>query len=64
MPAEGPFDVAELSCVVEVRMKRFASREPDEHDRADRIREQLAARVDLGRIRVWLVLVDGAWSQT
>ncbi|MGD9796487.1 MAG: hypothetical protein AB7V15_00050 [Acidimicrobiia bacterium] len=45
-------------------MKRFASREPDEHDRADRIREQLAARVDLGRIRVWLVLVDGAWSQT
>jgi hypothetical protein len=62
--AKGTFDVGELNCVIEVRTKLFPSRERDKQRRADLIRDRLAAEVDLGTFGVWLVLAEGAWSQT
>ena len=57
------FDVGELNVTIEVRTKLFDSRLADKQRRADQIRGNLAT-VQLGMIGVWLILVDGAWSQS
>jgi hypothetical protein len=58
----GEHDVGDLRVVVEVRTRRLESRAVDAQRRADRIRDGLAT-LDLGPIGVWLILLDGAWSQ-
>ncbi len=55
-------DVGELRLVVEVRTKLFDSRVVDRQRRADVIREHLTG-LGLGPVGVWLILLDGAWSQ-
>lgn len=60
---KGNFDVGELRFVVEVRTKRFESRLHDQQRRADLIRAGISTN-GLGPAGVWLVLQDGAWSQT
>jgi hypothetical protein len=61
---KGPFDVGGLSCVIEVRTKRFESRLADKHDRAERIRAALVAvEPTIGQVGVWLILHEGAWAQ-
>lgn len=59
----GDFDVGDLRFVIEVRTKRLASRLDDQQRRADFVRDGLAA-AGFGAVGVWLVLHDGAWSQT
>jgi hypothetical protein len=59
----GALDVGDLSLVVEVRTKRFESRVENAQQRADMIREHLSP-LAVGPVGVWLVLHDGAWSQT
>lgn len=56
-------DVGYLPVVIEIRTKLFASRVDDKQRRADLVRERLG---DLGfdRIGVWLILAEGAWSQS
>ena len=56
------FDVGELGVVVEVRTKFFDSRLEDKQRRADLIRDRLS-RLGLVHVGVWLILVEGAWSQ-
>jgi hypothetical protein len=58
----GEHDVGDLRVVVEVRTRRLESRAVDAQRRADHIRDGLAT-LDLGPIGVWLILLDGAWSQ-
>lgn len=60
---KGPHDVGELDLVVEVCTKLLASRETDKQRRADLIRERLAPMID-GSVGVWLILAEGAWSQS
>ncbi len=57
------FDVGELDVVIEVRTKLFEHRVLDKQRRADHIRDGLSA-LPLGRVGVWLILSEGAWSQT
>jgi len=59
---KGAFDVGGLNVVVEVRTKLFESRLVDKQLRADRILDRLST-LGLGKIGVWLILADGAWSQ-
>ena len=59
----GEFDVGELRFVLEVQTKLVASRLDDKQRRADLIRDGLSA-LGLGAVGVWLILHDGAWSQT
>ena len=61
--AKGEADVGELNCVVEVRTKLYASRENDKRRRADFIRDRLSSTLELGKLGVWLILSQGAWSQ-
>jgi hypothetical protein len=56
-------DVGALDCVVEVRTKLFESRARDKQRRADLIRDRLTSELELGKLGVWLILADGAWSQ-
>jgi hypothetical protein len=56
------FDVGELGVVVEVRTKFFRSRLDDKQRRANLIRDRLA-HLGYLRVGVWLILVEGAWSQ-
>jgi hypothetical protein len=56
-------DVGLLNCVIEVKTKLFASREKDKQRRVDLIRDQLCASVELGKLGVWLILLEGAWAQ-
>jgi hypothetical protein len=49
--------------VIEIRTKLFASRLDDKQRRADVVRNRLSA-LGFGTVGVWLVLLDGAWSQT
>jgi hypothetical protein len=56
-------DAGELDVVIEVRTKLFESRVRDKQRRADLIRERLSS-LPLGQVGVWLLLSEGAWSQT
>jgi hypothetical protein len=58
----GVDDVGELVAVIEVRTKRFSSRQANVQDRADMIRDRLAG-LSIGPVGVWLVLIEGGWSQ-
>jgi hypothetical protein len=56
-------DVGELDLVIEVRTKLFDSRVRDKQRRADLIRDRLS-HLPLGQVGVWLILAEGAWSQS
>ena len=56
-------DVGDLNVVIEVRTKLFDSRIADKQRRADLIKGRLAS-LPLGAIGVWLILAEGAWSQS
>jgi hypothetical protein len=56
-------DVGDLNVVIEVRTTLFASRMADKQRRADLINSRLAS-LPLGAIGVWLILAEGAWSQS
>jgi hypothetical protein len=56
-------DVGYLNVVIEVRTKLYDSRLADEQRRADLIKGRLAS-LPLGAIGVWLILAEGAWSQS
>jgi hypothetical protein len=60
---KSPLDVGDLNVVIEVRTKLFAHRLEDKQRRADLIRERLS-RLPLGQVGVWLILSEGAWSQS
>jgi hypothetical protein len=49
--------------VIEVRTKLFEHRVQDRQRRADLIRDRLSS-LPLGRAGVWLILSEGAWSQS
>ena len=55
-------DVGELDVVIEIRTRLFEHRVQDKQFRADLIRDRLS-RLPLGRVGVWLILSEGAWSQ-
>ena len=61
--SKGDYDVGQLRLVIEVRTKRFASRVVDQQRRADVLRERLEG-LGYEQIGVWLMLVEGAWSQS
>jgi hypothetical protein len=58
-----PLDVGDLEVVIEVRTKLFEHRVRDRQRRADLIRDRLSG-LPLGRLGVWLILSEGAWSQS
>ena len=60
---QGDFDVGQLRVVIEVRTKLLGSRLTDRQRRADLVRDGLSS-LELGHIGVWLILHEGAWSQT
>jgi hypothetical protein len=49
--------------VIEVRTKLFEHRVTDKQRRADLIRDR-APGLPLGLVGVWLILAEGAWSQS
>jgi hypothetical protein len=62
--SKGPWDVGELTCVVEVRTKLVAGRVHDRGRRAELIRSRLVEAVpNLGLVGVWLILHEGSWAQ-
>jgi hypothetical protein len=60
---KSPLDVGDLDVVIEVRTKLFEHRVRDKQRRVDLIRDRLST-LPLGRIGVWLILAEGAWSQS
>lgn len=60
---ECPLDVGDLDVVIEVRTKLSESRVHDGQRRADLIRDRLSS-LPLGQVGVWLILSEGAWSQS
>jgi hypothetical protein len=56
----GPFDVAGLDVVIEVRSKWFPSRAEDRQARCDQLRDVI---VGAGSVGVYLSLPVAAWSQ-
>ena len=60
--ARSAMDVGDLNLVVEVRTKLFESRVTDKQRRSDLILDRLAD-LQLGQVGVWLILIEGAWSQ-
>lgn len=56
-------DFGELNVVIEVRTKLFDSRASNKQQRADLVRDRLAG-LPLGEVGVWLILSEGAWSQS
>jgi hypothetical protein len=56
-------DVGDLDVVIEVRTKLFDHRAQDKQRRVDLIRDRLSS-LPLGQVGVWLILSDGAWSQS
>jgi hypothetical protein len=56
-------DVGGLDVVIEVRTKLFEHRVQDKQRRADLIRDRLSS-LPLGQVGVWLILSEGAWSQS
>lgn len=61
---KGELDVGALNCVIEVRTKLLPSRVKDKQRRADIIRHRLSSQIAVGKFGVWLILSDGAWSQS
>jgi hypothetical protein len=62
---KGPFDVGGLNCAIELRTKLYASRLETKQDRAELITASLSkALPGIRYLGVWLVLVDGWWTQT
>lgn len=61
--ARHALDVGYLETVVEIRTKLFDSRLKDKQRRADLVRDGLGA-LGFGEVGVWLILLEGAWSQT
>jgi hypothetical protein len=62
--SKGALDVGGLNCVIEVKTKLFPSRQHDKQRRCELIRDRLSSTVELGKLGVWLILSEGAWSQT
>ena len=60
---KSPLDVGDLDVVIEVRTKLFQHRVQDKQRRPDLIRDRLA-ELPLVRLGVWLILAEGAWSQS
>jgi hypothetical protein len=60
---KSPLDVGDLDVVIEVRTKLLKHRVQDKQRRADLIRDRLS-RLPLGQMGVWLILSEGAWSQS
>jgi hypothetical protein len=60
---KSPLDVGDLDVVIEVRTKLFEHRVQDKQRRADLIRDRLSG-LPLGQFGVWLILSEGAWSQS
>lgn len=60
---KSPLDVGDLDVVVEVRTKLFPSRADDKQRRVDLLRDRLAD-LNVDRVGVWLILLEGAWSQS
>jgi hypothetical protein len=60
---KSPLDVGDLDVVIEVRTKLFEHRVRDKQRRADLVRDRLV-ELPLGQIGVWLILAEGAWSQS
>jgi hypothetical protein len=60
---KSPLDVGDLDVVIEVRTKLFGHRVQDKQRRADLIRDRLSG-LHLGQLGVWLILAEGAWSQS
>jgi hypothetical protein len=60
---KSPLDVGDLDVVIEVRTKLFEHRVQDKQRRADLIRDRLST-LPLGQMGVWLILSEGAWSQS
>jgi len=60
---KSPLDAGGLDVVIEVRTKLVEHRMPDKQHRADLIRERLSG-LPLGQVGVWLILCEGAWSQS
>jgi hypothetical protein len=56
-------DVGDLDVVIEVRTKLFDHRVRDKQRRADLIRDRMSS-LPLRRVGVWLILCEGAWSQS
>jgi hypothetical protein len=56
-------DAGDLNVVIEVRTKLFEHRVQDKQRRADLIRDRLSG-LPLGQVGVWLILSEGAWSQS
>jgi hypothetical protein len=62
---KGPFDVGDLNCAIELRTKLYASRLETKQERAELIKAGLSkALPGIKYLGVWLVLVDGWWTQT
>jgi hypothetical protein len=60
---KSPLDVGHLDVVIEVPTKLFEHRVQDKQRRADLIRDRLSL-LPLGQVGVWLILSEGAWSQS
>jgi hypothetical protein len=60
---KSPLDVGDLDVVIKARTKLFEHRVQDRQRRADLIRDRLST-LPLGPIGVWLILSEGAWSQS
>jgi hypothetical protein len=60
---KSPLDVGDLDVVIEVRTKLFEHRVQDRQRRSDLIRDRLSS-LPLGQVGVWLILSQGAWSQS
>jgi hypothetical protein len=56
-------DVGQLRLVIEVRTKLMPTRLDDKQRRADLIRDGLT-KLELGPVGVWMILAEGAWSQS
>jgi hypothetical protein len=55
--------VGDLDVLIEVRTKLFERRVRDRQRRADLIRDRLSS-LPVGQLGVWLILSEGAWSQS
>ncbi len=56
-------DVGDLNVVIEVRTTMYASRADDKQWRVELIRQRLS-QVPLGQVGVYLILAEGAWTQS